>query len=432
MNTVLIFCLIAFALSLDYSLGLISLQAYWVDVGGANNLLGLVFGLYDGFTIIVTPLVAWLINHRYLKYKTVFIISLILNIIGNILYGFAHLAQTWIMILVGRIIAGLGAASLPVLIVYIADMMSKESQRSAVGYVKYTAALTRVVGPTLGTVLALIHLDYQNRIVDQYTLVGWIPVPIALITLVLLFCWTEDQPPESPESTENAGLLRILWIFWPMMVLGFTTTFVYWYFMGNSFLIATHHFKVVNNQHDLGNLYYSGLGAFILAFILFMCFKKYISGKVGLWVSTLSLIGTSCLYLPEVNLMFYFAVGLATFSYALLIPSINVQNNLLAKEWKDVLGKSIGVSITSLSVAQSLARFSGPASFILLKKIVDGASDCNLDNKEHYIISGCRIEGYLWSSVVFIAVSSLLMVISLIFISRKKDNNGYTQIGNLA
>lgn len=421
MNTTLIFCLIAFALSLDYSLGLISLQAYWIDTGGDKDLLGLIFGMYDGFTIVIAPIIAWLINHQRIKYKTVFIISLILNIVGNILYGCAHSAQSWVLILIGRIIAGIGATSLPVLTVYIAEMMTRDQQKSAIGYVKYTSALTRVVGPTLGSILSLSHIQ-ENRFMNQYTLVGWIPVPIALIIMIAVVFWKEDDPiveQEDNNSETSANLFHILSIFWPMMLLGFTTTFIYWYFMGNSFLIATHHFHVVNSQNDLGNLYYSGLGAFVLAFILFMAFKKHISSKIGLWVSSIMLFSTSFLYLFENNVVFYFAVGLTTFSYALLIPSINVQNNLLAKETKNILGKSIGVSITTLTVAQSLARFSGPASFALFKKLVEN-NNCDFSNLNKYITQGCQIENYILTSISFISVFFLCILISLIFISAER------------
>ena len=188
MNTTLVFCLIAFSLSIDYSLGLISIQAYWINTGGDKSLSGFVFGLYDGLTVILTPLVAWLINNYGLKYRLVFQISLIVNIIGNIIYSLAYEADTWIMILVGRGIAGMGASSLPLLMVYIAE---KTCQQDAIGYIKYTSAITRVIGPILGTIFSIVVKNGQ--IFNLYTLAGWIPFFLGILTLIVVSYWTEEE-----------------------------------------------------------------------------------------------------------------------------------------------------------------------------------------------------------------------------------------------
>lgn len=423
MNTVLLFCLLSFALTIDYSLALISLEDYWSIVGGTEKLSGVVFGLYDGFTIVITPLVVWLINHNHIKYKSVFVTSLILNMTGNILYGLAHIGDSWMMIIIGRSIAGIGATSVPLLIVYVAEKMSIDSQKNAIGYIKYTSALTRVIGPVLGILFS--RLELRNKIFNQYTIIGWVPVIICLMVLLIVIFWKEDEKVDEESLfvndillERNANLFTILKILWPVILLGFVTTFIYWYFIGNNFIVGTYRFKIIKNQDDLGDLYYSGLGAFVLAFILFIIFSTYISGSIGLWISVLFLMLSSFFYLSTNNVIFYFAIGLSTFAYAILIPSINIQNNLIAKKHRAELGKSIGLSIIALTISQSVARFAGPSCFMILKELVK-SKDCDFSDPKNYIITGCVIKGYLSSCIIFIILSLIISIIASIFLTKK-------------
>ena len=421
MNTKIILCLISFALSIDYSIGLIVLQAYWSRVHGQENLVGVIFGLYDGFVIIITPIVAWLLNMNYLKYKTVFVVGLILNLVGNIIYSLAYALNTWVFILIGRIVSGLGASILPLLVVYIALVMSTDEQKTAIGYVKYTSALTRVIGPIMGIVLALIKSE--NIYINEYTITGWIPAVICLIVLIVVMIWKEEEPLPIMSSGKPIEYSTIVKIFLPIASLGFITTAIYWYFMANGFVIATYRFHVIHNEHELGNIYYSGLGSFVAAFMLFIFFQELMSSIQVLWISSVLLVLTSTFFLWKINIMFYVAVSLATFCYAVLIPSVNIQNNLLAKKNASVLGNYMGVSIVALSIFQSVARFVGPSCFMLGKNILAGPN-CNISIPEHYNISDCEITGYILSSAVSIGLSFFIMMISLCFIlyNRRFDN----------
>lgn len=406
-------------------------------MGGDDNMLGVVFGIYDGLTIIVAPLMALIADYDVMKYRTIFLLSIVINIIGNLLYSLAYVFTSWIMILLGRIVAGFGASTLPLIIVFIAKSMIKNEQITAVGYVKYTSALSRVMGPIIGIVLSLTKLDYG--VINIYTLSGWIPSIFGVITLIVIkFCWKilvleyGDDHILIPNNTSIKPiniLVLIIRYFWHINILGFFSTFIYWYFMGNSFLIATHYFHIVHNEHQLGRLYYAGLGAFVLAFIIFIKYKKIISGMIGLCVSILILGVFSYLYLFNygVDVIYYIANGVTTFAYALLIPSINVQNNGIAKRNNTILGKYMGFTITLLTVSQSLARFAGPSMFILLKHVNDDV-DCDLHNKDNYVLTNCVIDGFVVSSALFASISFVVMIVCSICLlldirMQKKYNN---------
>ena len=416
MNTIFIFCVIAFTLSIDYSLSLISLQAYWTATGGNPKLSGLAFGLYDGSTIVLTPLIAWLIYSKKITYRYVFAVSLVVNIFGNVVYSLAFLVNSWIMVLVGRGIAGMGASVLPLMMVYIADKMPESEQKNAVGFIKYISALSRVVGPILGSLFSAIV--FHNDVFNLYTLVGWIPVFLGILTLGLLGRWSEVLFTESLRSGLN--FLEIMKIFWPALMVGFVSTFIYWLFMGNIFLIATHYFHIVGGEHELGKLYYAGVVGFFVAFVCFLCLRDSLASIGGLWVSVILLSGSACLYLWNVEIVFHFAVGMTTFSYGLMIPSINILNNNLAKKSKFILGKSMGLSITLLTVFQSLARFIGPTCFSFGISVVN---DINCTFEDHYVTNGCKLDGFGVSAICYICVSFLLMIIGSVYLGKKLGNN---------
>jgi hypothetical protein len=419
MNTTLVFCLISFALSIDYSLALISLEAYWIKTGGAKSLSGVAFGIYDCSTIFLTPMIAWFINNKNLRYKTVFKTGLLVNIGGNIIYSLAYQANSWMMILLGRGIAGMGAATFPLLMVYIADKMDMTQQQSVVGYVKYIAAITRVVGPIMGSIFSATIKD--GSFFNLYTLVGWVPICISLITLIVLYFW-EENTTEDTADNNGFSFWTTFGIFWPVLVSGFVSTFIYWLFTGNIFLIATHYFHVVHNEHELGRLYYAGLVGFVLAVTIFMCFKEAMSTSKGMWMSTILLSITTYVYIFDTDIMFHLAVGLTTLAYGLTIPSINYLNNVLAKNFKFLLGKSMGVSITLLNVVQSLARFIGPSCFSLFLTINE-STDCNTQSKDNYITSGCSMKGFVHSSIIYTTASAVLMLISAYYLLKKVEES---------
>jgi len=414
MITLYVFCVISFALSIDYSIGLISTQAYWERTGGNKNLAGLVFGLYDGFTIIVTPILAYLIDSKKLTYKSMFIGCTITNIIGNLIYIFAYFTSSWVMVLVGRTTAGIGASCVPLLMCYVADRIEKKDQQNMIGYVKYIAALSRSVGPILGSIFSAFVVG--DEIINLYTLAGWVPVLFALITLFVIFTWTEDNPLiENKMDIMPMNITSIICFFIPVWIIGFVSTFIYWFYVGNAFVLGTHFFHIVNNNKQLGNLYYSGLGGYALAFLVFLKFKEKLSGLDGLFFSLVILSTSIFFYIAQNNVMYYVAVGITTFGYGLTIPSINFLNNTLAKNLRSTLKGYFNIVVIILTIFQGVARFIGPTLFtISIHQQRDNA--CNVDGNV-YDTSGCNLYKFVFIAVVYNCVSVILMLVSRYFLS---------------
>lgn len=410
---IVIFCLLAFALTIDYSLSLISTVAYWVDMGGNPDLSGLIFGLYDASTIIVVPILSFYLESGG-SYKKMFIMGLAINIFGEVFYALANVAESWEMILAGRLIAGLGATVLPMIMVYMVNNISYEDQPKSVGYVKYTAAFSRFIGPVIGSIITVAkgHDDSGlGKLFNVYTLAGWIPICVGLVTMVLLVKYFNEEGINP--NTGNVKFCRILSLFWPIQVIGFICTFVYWFFMGNSFIIATHHFNVIHNGHQLWHIYITGLVGFILSFALFLSYKKKVAGFNGLFISFTTLSIGSLIFCFKGNWAFYLGIGVTTFAYGLSIPSINILNNRLAKQVKGMLNNNVAMAVTALTISQSLSRFAGPSMFTATIHIND-SNECDFSDPDNYVIGGCEIKGYLTSTIIYISAGYALMVLSFI------------------
>jgi len=421
-KVIIILCLLSLTLTIDYSLSLISAVAYWINTGGNEKYAGLIFGIYDASTIFITPILAWKIEKSKWSYKMIFISSLIINIIGNASYSLANYFNKWQLIAIGRFVSGIGASVLPLLMVYVTKYMSKDEQPSAVSNIKYISAISRVMGPIIGSILTISTVHNRTiieKLFNMYTMVGWIPILIAIVAILIICKYFEDKGTDvmlpsysvNPDD-EKVPICEIIMDIMPIWIIGFISTAIYWLMIGNGFTIAIYFFDIIENEHQLWKLYISGLGGFICAFILFTISKKALSGLRGMFISIIiQTIGTY-FFLIKRNWAFYVAVGVSTFGYGMMIPSVNIINNTIIKNYKENLGNFMGFMISILTAIQATARFVGPTAFSTYNftKSIAG-TNCDLSDVDHYNTSGCVITNYIKFSLIYISISSGLMIL---------------------
>jgi hypothetical protein len=309
--------------------------------------------------------------------------------------------------------AGIGATCVPLLMMYVADRVKSEDQQKTIGYVKYVAAFSGIFGSIIGSMFAYVN---GNKIFNLYTLVGWVPMSFGIITLVLVLLWNEDKAEKNKNRANNVSrsegttsVLKMMSYFFPIWGLAFITTFAYWFYMGNAFILGTHFFHVISKQRDLGNLYYAGLGGFFASFVTFLSFRKKLSSEGGLMLSTIFSIPTVFLYMIQENPMYYVSVALTTYAYGLMIPSINYLNNILAKNLKAVLKGNFGIMVTSLSIAQGLARFVGPTLFTFSVP-QENTGICDVEGND-YDTSGCGLKHFVIISGVYNIITGIFMIL---------------------
>lgn len=110
-----------------------------------------------GVTIALYSLTQFFFNPIFGKLSDKFgrrpliIISLLLNAFGYLLFAFTH---SYLMLLISRIIAGIGGSSIGVAQAFIADVTTREERSKGMGLIGAAFGLGFVFGPLIGGLLA--------------------------------------------------------------------------------------------------------------------------------------------------------------------------------------------------------------------------------------------------------------------------------------
>ncbi|MFC2094798.1 MFS transporter [Bacteroidota bacterium] len=111
--------------------------------------IGLVVAVYSFIQFLFNPILGK-ISDKYGR-KPVIVVSLFINAIGYVLFAFT---TSYILLLVSRIVAGIGGSSISVAQAYIADVTTKENRAKGMGVIGAAFGLGFVFGPLIGGFLA--------------------------------------------------------------------------------------------------------------------------------------------------------------------------------------------------------------------------------------------------------------------------------------
>lgn len=143
-----------------------------------------------GIAIAIYSFVQFLFNPILGKFsdkhgrKSVIIACLFLNFIGYIIFSFTH---SYMMLLLSRIIAGIGGSSIGVAQAYIADVTTRENRSKGMGLIGSAFGLGFVFGPLIGGLLAEFG----------YAVTGYVAAGFSLIAFILtIFYLPESLIPE--------------------------------------------------------------------------------------------------------------------------------------------------------------------------------------------------------------------------------------------
>ncbi|HVO74267.1 MAG TPA: MFS transporter [Ignavibacteriaceae bacterium] len=157
-------------------------------LGVDETAIGIAIAIYSFTQFFFNPILGQL-SDKYGR-KPVIVLTLLLNATGYLIFAFT---KTYLVLLLSRIIAGIGGSSIGVAQAYIADVTTKEKRAKGMGLIGAAFGLGFVFGPMIG--------GYLSKFSYMVTGFGSASFSLMAFTLTLIFL---------PESNVNReySLLR--------------------------------------------------------------------------------------------------------------------------------------------------------------------------------------------------------------------------------
>lgn len=178
--------------SIEYGIIMPSLWTYLQSLDGSQTQLGFCLASFSSARLLALPLVGLWADRRTIK--EVMIFTLLVGAIGNLVYSFADLTgHHWWMILVGRLIAGAGAANGSLVASYVQIVCDEKTRTGMNAKMNGIASIGLVLGPAL--CVGLVAIDWQIGPVriNHYTSPGYLMAIVNLLML-LFFAFLFKEP----------------------------------------------------------------------------------------------------------------------------------------------------------------------------------------------------------------------------------------------
>ncbi|KAI8101718.1 hypothetical protein M9434_006785 [Picochlorum sp. BPE23] len=188
--------LLAFGLTIDFSMALMSLQTFYHVLQGPPRAYGIVFASYELFALLGTPIFGYLSDCTS-TFKLLFMGGLVLNLFGNLMYAFSFLADAWWLILLGRSIAGFGSATTALGASYLTQTTTMEERQSKIVSFRLSQTVASAIGPMVGFIFLFLPevgsgSPTSEKIFNWYTISGWIATLVMVVVILSFFLMFED------------------------------------------------------------------------------------------------------------------------------------------------------------------------------------------------------------------------------------------------
>lgn len=157
-------------------------------------LVGVSLAVFSLAQLLISPIMGRLSDAK--GRKIVLLWSAIFTLIGYLVYANVHSFE---MVLLSRVLTGIGAANLGVAFAYVADITTPENRGKGLGMIGAAFGLGFVLGPPLGVLL--LHLGK-----DEPMLLGYVGAALAFINILFIQFMLTDSP-----RTTGEGKTPSLW-----------------------------------------------------------------------------------------------------------------------------------------------------------------------------------------------------------------------------
>ncbi|MBA4250296.1 MAG: tetracycline resistance MFS efflux pump [Chlorobiaceae bacterium] len=153
--------------------------------------VGIALALYSFFQFIFNPLLGALSDR--IGRRKIILVTLLLNAIGYIIFAYTN---TYFLLLLSRVVGGIGGSSIGVAQAYIADVTTKEDRSKGMGLIGVAFGLGFVFGPVLGGILSGFG----------YEVVGLVSAAFSLLACIFSYFFLPESLKEENRSQEKRKL----------------------------------------------------------------------------------------------------------------------------------------------------------------------------------------------------------------------------------
>lgn len=322
------------------------------NIGGGAFLVGVVISLFSLFQFLFSPILGRL-SDKYGR-KPVLVISSFINAASYLLI---FLSQAFWIIVLARIIAGIGSANIPVAQAYIADTSSSHDRTKKLGYIGAAFGLGFIVGPLLGGVVG-----EKFGIAAPFV----IPAVLSAINTFLIFVML----PESNKALQKHIKIEFFNMAVTREVLrpkNMSFLLFLFFFVNLALALIIGVFPLFAQQRFHWNEAQSGyffaligLGSFITqAFFIRLLLKRIDETqmvRVALWVFGIAIIGIGLSYVGWLTLL---AGPISSFGFSLL--NVNIQSLISLESKPEEQGIVLGISQSFGAMARVIGPLAGGA-----------------------------------------------------------------------
>ncbi|GAB4814374.1 hypothetical protein N2152v2_001420 [Parachlorella kessleri] len=379
--------IVGFALAVDFSMSLMALQPLYYLVQGRQSLYGLTFGSYDLSSALWAPAFG-LWSDRTSTFRRQVLLGALLNAAGNFVYAFTVLVDGWYMMLIARLVAGIGAATLGLGGSYLTKTTTLEERQLKLGRYRITQNVARMAGPFVGyAFLGLPEVTPNSstalKLFNWYTISGWVAGFLVLLLLPLIWAWfldpTEDNEhlvqheklvegvtQSAPERAAQFKRLTVMWL-----TLNFFTIFSAMSFYSNLFGLFAGQYHQVNSQTENWKTFIGvGIGAITAAISYRRAIRLFprfaderpltLVGNWGIfasWMMTIPYKGKEWVPPPA---LFYAASGVMGFSVVLSLTTMETFFSKKVTQYRDVVKDRVSSWLGVYYMVTAFGRFAGP------------------------------------------------------------------------
>ena len=313
-----------------------------------ETMIGVVLAAYSFMQFLFNPLLGKL-SDKYGR-KPIITICLFLNAVGYVIFAFT---RSFEVLIISRIVGGIGGSSVSVAMAYIADITTKENRAHGMGLIGAAFGLGFVFGPLIGGILSKYGYPVTGFGSAAFSF-------IAFLTTLMFLPETNINVKKSKEDVRkilDVGALKKVFThpsLGVLIILFFIQTFAMANIYGTFALIGYEHYHFTDMQNGLmyGIL---GLVSAIVQGGLLKLFTKYMDQKLLLKFGSFTMMLGLALIPYGINF-----AGLAVIVSLLSLGSGILQPTLLSMISTIAPSTEQGITLGTNQSMSSLARVLGP------------------------------------------------------------------------